>query len=537
MEKFKIRVPTASLPYNLSITSIANNTSLYTASNINDAEFEVPDAVSNTFPGFKITITDNAGKVATQELDLATYKLLQRYHVGPSVANGDFNNHVAAIAQAQSKGLSYAGVIYDRGDIQDDAAFNSLDSTVFDHTVAPAGGVYARGFDRVVREAYLTNTSNLSDRICLRVGINIVRDNVALNNGSTRTVFYGESDMNLRPDGSLTYKVVDGPVPSQMIPSYASTVVRNYTKTLLLKFMKRYLPAINDGTIMSIGLLTGTTGEAEIVTDLRETDGSKNVPSKGDFHPEMVSKFKVKFPAYNGLSNNDIANADLTNTDLGKRWTWHLSDEIRQFEWMMMDYIQANLTGFTRRKWFQIDCGSFTDALAPRRRSFNLYERVHPRTMMVKCNDLSDYDGSRHKFISEHLSSAARKYGCVAIIEPSPMNGRFDDAGGMRPYIKTQIDNCTAIGIGISFVTNDSGDIDWMISACNLTSYDVPAYKNEFRQVAGNEVLNRYTQNLSNIYATNSIDSTKSGYESYLSSISQSRCDIVIADDIKASAA
>lgn len=535
MEKFKIRVPSASLPYSVSITSLSNNTSLYTATNVFDAEFEVPDAVSSTLPGFKVTVTDNTGRSAAQEMDAATYALLKKYHVGPSVANGNFENHREAVANANARGLSYAGVVYERDDIQDDAAFNNLDSIVFDHTVAPPGGVYAKGFDRVVREAWLTNTSSLAERVCLRVGLHQALETIGLNNGTTRTVFYGESALSKRPDGNNTYTAVSGPVPSRMIPSYASTEFRDFTKRFLLKFFKRYLPAINDGTIMCIGLLTGGTGEAEYVIDERSSTGDHSAPSRGDFHADMISKFKTKFPAHNGSSNNDIANADLTNTDLGKRWTWHLSDEMRAYEWMMIDYITANVPGLTRRKWFQIDAGSFTDGLAPRRRTFNLYERIHPKTMLVKCNDDSMYSAARHKWICDHLTSAARKYGCLAIIEPSPTGGNFGDSL-TRAYVKTQIDTCVAAGVGISFVTSNYGDIDWMLAASNLQSVDIPAHKNEFRTVNGNEVLNRYTFNLSTLYSNQDVSNSISGYESYLSSISATRGDFQFVDDIKSQA-
>jgi CubicO group peptidase (beta-lactamase class C family) len=537
MEKFKIRVPAASLPYSVAITSLSNGTSLYTASNINNAEFEIPDAVSNTLPGFKLTVVDNLGKVASQEVDSATYALLKKYHVGPSIANGNFDNHLNAISNAASRGLTYAGVCYGRDDILDDAAFNQLDSITFDHTVAPQGGVYQKGFDRVVREAYLTNTGSLDGRISLRVGIYIAFENIGLNNGTTRTQFYGTDALSKRPDGvTPIYIQVDGPVPSMMNPSYASTEFRNFTKNFLLKFMKRYLPAINDGTIMSIGLLTGATGEAEYPVSERNADNTYNVYSRGDFHSEMVASFKTKFPAHNGASNNDIANADMTNSDLGRRWTWHLADEMRRFEWMMIDHITANIPGLTRRKWFQIDCGSFTDGMASRRRTFNLYERIHPKTMLVKCNDDSMYSNARHKWIADHLTSASRKYGCLAIIEPSPTGGDFGDPIN-RAYVKTQIDTCTAAGIGISFVTSNYSDIDWMISTCGLNNIDIPAYKNEFRTVNGNKVLNKYTYNLSQLYNINDITESMNGYESYISSIGATRADFQFVDDVKSQAA
>jgi len=523
MAKAKVRIANGTPPFVLNVRNADTNALLYATTNSND-EIEIPDEISDNFPDVEYQVTDADLKSTTHEIDEVSLELISKYHAGMSISNGDFENHLTGIDISADEGLTYCGVIYERNDVDFDDDLQDLDSITFDHTQDPSGGIYLKGFDEVVRHAKVRGIS-------LRVGIHLSRENVALNNGTTRTLFYGNSAMNLRPNGELTYKPVDGPVPSQMIPSYASTEFRTFAKLLVTKFMRRYRNALNDGTIMSIGVLTGTTGEAEYVTDLRETDGSKNEISRGDFHPQMIAKFKAHFPQHASLTNDDIAFNDLQNNDIAKRWYWTLADTLREFEWELIDYASANVAGLTRTKWFQIDVGSFLDGLAPRRRTFNLSPRVHPKCIMVKSNDNSHYSTQRHRLIADHMTSAARKYGGIAICEPSPQSGRFDEGGGDRPGIQNQMDANKQVGSGVSIFTQNIPDIQWMVSAGGL-NIDTPPYKNEFKTISGRKTLMRFTYLLSDILSTMSSEGMLTAYNNYLSTNGIQHADIVVIDDI-----
>jgi hypothetical protein len=522
MAKAKIRIADGTPPFTLNVRDTDTNTLLYSTTSNHD-EIEIPDVTSDGFNNISYQVTDSLDKGSLKRLDNATLELLEKYHVGPSVANGNFENHIEAVELAALKGCTYTGVVYERSDIEDDAAFTALDSIVFDHTITT--GVYLKGFDEVVRRAKQLN-------IALRVGIHLNRENVSLNDGGTRTLFYGVNALALRPNGELAYKEESGPIPSQMVISYASSELRDYAHRLLIKFMKRYLPAINDGTIMSIGLLTTGTGEAEYPVDYRETNGTKEESSKGDFHPEMVSKFKIRFPEYVSASNSTIANADRTNSDLGRKWAAHLMEEMRIMEWGTIDAVITAIPELTRKKWFQIDVGSATDALAPRRRSYNMMNRLHDAIMLVKVNDLTYSDANHVRFILDHITSVARKKGAVAIIEPTPQNGRFDEAGGNRPYIKLMDDLAKEYGVGISFINNEPDILDWMISSSNLLVGSIPAYKNEFKTISSRKILQRVDYNLSDIMNTDGTSGLQSTFESFKSTQGITRADINIVDNV-----
>lgn len=527
MAKLKIRESFTNLPYSIKVTPLGSETILHSASGINDAEYQIPDAVSNSLTSFRVTTTDSIGTVHRQDVDAGTFRLLKKFHFGPSIANGDFNNHLIEIPKAQANGCTYVGTIYEKGDIMDDSAFNALDSITFNHTIDPPGGIYLKQYDKVVREAYKAGLS-------LRVGLHQGLENTGLNNGTTRTLFYSNSALSRRPDGRLTTEAQDGPVPSRMTPSYASTEFRAFSRSFVTKWMRRYLPAINDGTILCIGLVTGTTGESEYIFHTTDTDGSNTAPSLGDYHPEMISKFKAKFPEHFNKTNTEISTAG-SGTDLGLKWAWHLADVMREYEWYIINSAISDVSGLTRSKWFQIDCGSFTDGLFPRRRSANLWERMHPATMVVKNNDGTEYSDNRLKFITAHLMSHARKYGCIAIIEPSPPGGNFTPESGNRGYIQKMIETNNEYGVGESFVNVEEPNVDWMISIGPLTSIQVPAYIDEFRIVSGKKVLNRFTYNLSSILSAGDITPMVTAYFAYLSANSITKADIRIIDDIKPS--
>jgi hypothetical protein len=527
MGRLKIRELTTNLPYSVKVTPIGSETILHSATGINDAEYEIPDFVSDSLTNFRVTTTGSQGNIHYQDIDAGTFKHLKKFHFGPSIANGNFENHLAAIAQAAANNCTYAGTVYEREDIQNDAALNALDSIVFDHTVAPAGGVYLKGFDEVVREAYLAG-------VALRVGLHQALEDTNLNNGSDRTLFYGDSALSKRPDGTNTYMEETGPVPSRMIPSYASSEFRAFSRNFVTKWFKRYLPAINDGTILCVGLLMGATGESEYVFSTRDADGNDMGASQGDFNAEMIAKFKARFTQFASKNNSEIANA-ASGSDLGLKYAWFLSDVMREYEWYIINSVIADVPGLTRSKWFQIDSGSFTDALTPRRRTFNLWERIHPATLVLKSNDNTGYSDNRLRFIAAFLASCVRKYGGIGIIEPSPMAGDFTPGGGNRPYIQSTININNEYGIGESFVNVEEEVVDWMISVGGLATIGVPNYINEFRTVNGKKVLNRFTYNLSSVLSAGDIQPMITAYYAYLSANGITQADIRLIDDIKPS--
>jgi hypothetical protein len=518
----RVRLPDQHKPITVALRKVSDN-SLIQSYNTSADEIDFPDISE----GFYYDCTNSIGQTQRRVIDNVTRILQMKNHIGKSVADGNTANHLEWITKGAARSFTYCGTVYN--DIQTDAELNALGASEFDHTISH--GSYQFPYDEVVRTAYLTSPSNLANRVSLRVTLLLTRDSNKLNNGSTITQMYSLQDCNMRQDGVTTTYTPREPVPQGMAPSMASPVVKTFAAKLTINFFKRYWRAINDGTILCVGWATGVSGEAEYPQFLKNSNGDIEGDSKGDFHPSMTAGFRAAFPEYAFISNDTIANNDLTGSVLGQRWSWYLSDVMRKFEWDIIAAVKAQIPQLTRTKWVQIDVGSYADELSPRRRTFNAFARMPQEIMVVKSNDDCNRSVEHIRFLIDDLVSIARYRGAIAISEPSPTGGNFDDLLN-RSYAIAMMGVMKEYGCGCSFVNNQENNIDTMRNASGFQQYTNPLYKNEFKTISSVKKLVRAITNLSSIY-TGGIQVKRNNYESKKSSEGVSRVDGFTLEDIQ----
>lgn len=499
MAKTKIRIADGTPPFNVVVKDRSNNTVYNTSSNSD--EVEVPDGIAAGLnsTGLVVNVTDVNNNSSSFEYDPVTFKIIQTYWVGHSVSNGDTNNHLTELDACDPLGFNYLGVLWGTNQFLTDAQFDAFDNAgPFDHTQPePASPQFP--FDKVVSRAYhKTNCRHL------RVGIWLGKDHDKLNNGSTLTKMFSMSDSMMRPDGSTPVQRVDpdSPIASWIIPSYAVANGLEYGKRVALAFFKRYYPAINDGTIAFVGLIVGSSGEAEYPVFYHKggiTETENGLPySAGDFHPESIAKFKAKFPEYASASNADLA---WTGGLMRLKFRWHLMDEMAKYEKIVADHIHTQLgSNLTRTKWMQVDVGSFVDELAPHRQTAGGTQRINNRTLLMKSNDNCIRSDNALNFIIDHVSSLARKAGGVAIVEPSP-SAPWNDPISRDAIVREMQLAYQGGRAGISFFDNQSrGNILDLYNRSGIVVGSVPGYKAEFKDIGGgNKQLDRHTINLSSI--------------------------------------
>lgn len=527
-----VRLPSVNKPVNVKLYNRADN-SLLQEYNTSDDEITIPDT-----GGFYLKGTDSQGKTSTVVIDNISRILLKKRLVGKSVPNGNTANHLDWITKSVAKGLDYLATVWN--DIETDAQLIALENSVFNHTVAPPGGVYQFPYDEVVRQAWLTSPGSseidLINRVTLKVGILLTRDNNKLNNGSTRTLFYTLQDSQMRQDGNTPVFQPRSPVPQGIVPSYASPAVETFTDRLVQAFYKHYLPAFNDGTIMGTCLITGNSGECEYPHETKDSNGNTDGEFHGDFNIAMINKFRAYFPQYSNLANSTIHNNDRTGTELSQKWGWALADVMHKFEKKRVNNIKTNVPGLIRTKFHMTDCGSYVDPLAPRRRTFNCFARLLPETLIVKFNDESNQSEDTMRYTIGHGAALGRKVGARAIYEPSPQNGDYSDPGN-RGSIQFQVNNIMMEEtVGFSFYDESTTNMDWFLANTELLDSQYVQYKDEFKTVSGNKKLIRSSVNISQILAVNSRMPSQTAYLALRSSESKTYIDIDIVDDIAASA-
>lgn len=405
--------PSSSTPYiNFSSTYQAGHT--YTMTIQGASCTSVPSTYSFTVP--------NQNAPPSGQVDAT---LIAQHYVGISNPNGTVANHLAILDYANTHGYNANGVVFDIKDVEKDSDWNIANWNAYDHTSPTAG---SHNFDNVVRQYYLSGKK-------LRVMLPLGRSWNGLNGEqSNQTSFWSPSDSHLRLDGTPTYRKATGPVPNDAAPSLATSAVRNYSNGLVYRFFKRYLAAINDGTILCVGIGTEANAEAQMPIDFQDEDGFQINGSnprggltnpRGDFNTASISRFKTIFPEYAGASNSDIANADVS-TDLGMKFWWHEADLLRETEWAAIDYMKANVPGLTRSRFWAIDAGSHADNLSTVRRTFNVQSRsARPEYVLIKTND-----NPAASFAVDYAASAARKINAIPFWEPTPA-----DQGGTSGFI------------------------------------------------------------------------------------------------------
>lgn len=516
----RYRIPDQNKPVTITLRRMDQSV-IQAYNNINADEIDFPTLNE----GFIVDSVNSLGQTSRRIIDNVTRILQAKNHIGRSVADGDTVNHLDWIAKGSARNYTYTGTVY--GDPETDAELNALGASEFDHTISHSS--YEFPYDEVVRMCYLTNPSDLTQRMSLRVSLLLTRDDTKMNNGTSRTLFYGMGDANLRPNGQTNNLPSNFVVPQGIPPSYASPVCLAYAKRLTVNFFKRYWRAINDGTIMCVGWVTGTSGEAEYPQSTHGADWNPDGESYGDFNPAMVNGFKSKFPEYAFVDNNTIAGNDRTSSDLGVKWSWYLMDTMRRFEWSIIDEVKAQIPQLTRTKWTQIDVGSFADELAPRRRTFDGFTRAPQEIMVIKSNDECLRAEEKMRWLLEDLSSIARYKGAIAISEPSPA-GSFDD-NIVRAYVVTTMKIMKEFGIGMSFVNNSTSNHDYFRSASGFQQYSSPLYNAQFKNVGGNRKLVRSVTDLSSIL-TSGIGVKEQNYYDTKSSQGISRVDMITRDNL-----
>jgi hypothetical protein len=371
--------------------------------------------------------------------------LIGKFHIGISVPNGNTANHLAALAYGIGKGYNTTGMVFAGDDIATDADWELANWQPYDHTQSTPG---SHAFDAVVRAHYLAGTQ-------MRVMLPLGRSWRELSGQQpNQTAFWSGADSHMRIDGSTpTYQRHTGPVPNDACPSLASAGVQKYAVEFIERFFRRYLAAIQEGTILGVGLGTEANAEAQLPYQFKESDGRTitNPFPQGDFHPAAIARFKRLFPQYADKSNGEIGNASLSSP-LGQAFWWHEADMLREIEWLVIDHVNATFPALTR-PWYMVDVGSFTDGLSSYRRTFNIQARSARREyLLIKSND----DPSAN-YAVDYTISAAQRIGGIAYLEPSPQ-GDFTNNPG-----QTIATTARAVrgGMGISLLASANDDITY----------------------------------------------------------------------------
>lgn len=496
-------------------------------------EMEIPAlTMANLIGGLEVTITDSQNQYGTQRWDNATLGFMKIAHVGFSVANGDIDDHVEKIQQGQDAGYTFTSVVFDCNNFVNDAqliAFENLGP--FDHTASlPSTPVFP--FDRTVHKAKQMSTCKY-----LLVNLNIVRELRYANNGTDRNLFMSLTDSQMRPDGTTPTRRPDGTFLDFIIPSYSSPAALAFAKRFTAAFYKRYLPAINDGTIQGTAIVTTDNAEGEQLFFYKLGDGVVesvlgDTRSHGDFHPAGVAKFKLRFNIYNTLANTNIALAS-QSTDLGKAWRWHNNQTIIDFEVEVGNHVRATVTGLTRSKYLMVHTGSALDGLALFRSAQNLAQRViaNKYVSVVKTNDSSAEGTGTVLFYLDVYSTMARDAGAYFIAEPSPP-APYDSTEHMANTAYEMI-QLFAVGAGVSFFTSIPSVAAQLMAQSGITPGGVPTNKNEYQISGSDKHLLRHSVNLSDVIAGGGFGFWKTSYEAFKTANSLTRVSSRSVDNLK----
>lgn len=492
MAYFKLKA-TGTRPYSVTARNFSNNT-VHTASVINSDEIEIPDAVMNSLVGgIDVQVSDSVGQSASIRYDNATLGIMKQYQIGYCVTNGSPTDHIDGINRSEVNNLTYTTVMFDSDDMLTDAAMTAIENAApFDHT-QPISGTPACRYDAVVRHAY---TRTKAKR--LRVMVWAIRDRQKLDDITGNTLYYRYQDAAMRQNGSTPITRTASDNNSSIVISYAASRAITFAKRLTLMFAKRYAAAINDGTIMGLGLAVSKQAEGEQSYQYTYNGDWENGESgyegtQGDFHPEMISKFKTRFPQHNLKSVNEIATSSQTS-DLQRDWTWFLGDIIRILEWECIDNIVSNVN-ITRTKFWVADSGSFVDALTPRRKTYNILERAkHPKVFIVKSND-GPYDNV--DYFLDHISSVARAIGGIAIVEPTPPGDvSLPEHLGV---VRSELNKAWDRGIHLSIFGRSASQIAELMLGVYAVPGAIPKPKSEFITSGGNKIVTTHLINLSDV--------------------------------------
>ncbi|HWV28239.1 MAG TPA: hypothetical protein VN038_01245 [Dyadobacter sp.] len=524
---FKVRI-NGTTPYAVSATNDSNDV-VFTATGVTSDEIEISDSIMAALGsgGIKIEASDDDGKVGTIEFSGVDLMLKKKWHIGFSVANGNIDNHLEAINEGETMDFTTIGVI--KGSPSTDAEYNAYLTSVNDHTVSTGG---TGTFDAVTKLAY-TKTKCKH----LRMGSTLVRDDNKLNNGTTRTLFFGLQDCMMRVDGVTPFhKVSTGVVAREMVGSPASPAFRAYAKRIALADVKHNLPAILDGTIAFWGQPIGSSGECEYLFHLEGPNGEVEGTSTGDFHPASVALFKQRFPEYNGLTNSQISAAFGNGSPLDLAWKEHHALTYAEFVHEVYDYVLEQVPALYagRKKLTEEDCGSFVDELSPMRMSQNALRRMHKLSFLWKSNDNSNRPASTIDYILDHVSSLARRTSGIAMVEPSPPGDAGFDNPISQAYIAHETDESFERGIGISWVNNnDGGYVTTIMGMTTVVPGALPKPKLEFVISGSDKVITRLNRNISDVFKTGAQGGGwESAWSSFRTSNSLTHVDTLSVDDI-----
>lgn len=532
---FRTRIGNGVPPYNGTIRDFSNNL-LYTITNVMDDEIAVNwSQLNSAVGGIRIQITDADSKSGLLEYDNGTLMPMRRSLYGFSVSNGDPQNHKQKILEGQQSGFSYTGIITEGSSIQNDAQLIALENSgVFDaYAPLPQNPVFF--MDTTFHTLMAQPDCNL-----MRWNIWAKRTWNQLNNGTDRTLFFNESDSMMRPDGvTPIMRRAGSEFFDTMIPSYAAPNTFTYMSRLTVALFKRYLPYINSGNVMAIGSIFSNNGEGEILFNYKIAENADeefwgSFRTHGDFHPASVALFRQRFPMYESTSLMDIATSP-RNSLLNIRWRWHNNQLIIDFEHKMADYIKANVPGLTRKKYIQIDSGSFVDELSFFRCTLNSSERaIHPAMFLFKSNDDSNVSADTADFYCDQITSLARRAGGIAILEPSPAYP-YESPDNFG-YLKTEIEKAKARGAGISIYSTNQALAESLKNASGFQPNSEPQSKQEFTVENGIKKLKTHWIGLSSVLAGGGFggDQTwKNGWGSFRSANQLVAVDTRTFDNVK----
>jgi len=484
--------------------------SLYTGFSQSD-ELALPDAAMNTITdGLLITVKNAEGKVAQIKRDIKSHKLMEYLMHGVSMPDPDAGNTVKKLDAVVENNMGWIGMVpslWTFG-LDTDAKWDAFGKDKFDHTKTPSSGKFQYDFDELVYRAYKSGKA-------IKMGIQCTTQWDYFNNGSTRTKFLNDTDVQYQANGQ---RLVNRDAFELSPGSYTAPGFYKFAEEFTGKILTRYADAFNQGVIMSVGWINTNSGEAEFETGMRGY--TNNDETRGDFHPTMVAGFKKVFPKYASLQNWEISNADRNGSQLAADWSWYQAEQMRIFEWRLSDFV-SSLPGVTRTQFLQFDMGSATDALSPRRRTFNIFDRVHPtKTIIVKVND----NEGRNKFINQHIKAVSLKAGgCIALNEVSPQQMNWWDAS-------VQDDAKEAVAHGVSISCLNTDPIPSFIAAAQINVKKHAQYQ-DYRDIQGRTIRLDYP--LSQIYKTYGTNALKDQYEAKRIANSGKRIKINIVDDVK----
>ena len=486
-------------------------------------EIEIPDAVVTALgtQTMRIVATDDDGKVATRYMSKIVRNRRSRVHAFLSVTNGNTTNHMDAITQGQSHTppLTMTGVIF--GELATDAAYNAYKNS----TYIP-GGASPYDFDNVIYLASQQTDCNL-----LKVGVLLNVSNGALNNGTSRTLSLSVQDMVMRPGGVTPVEIPW--LIAQMTPSPSSTNARAFGKRRAEAFVRHNYGPIMAGTVALIGFPISVNGEAEYPFGYHNNVGAdEGTRAHGDFHPQGVAKFKLRYPQHTGVTDQQLYDQFDSNNALALDWKEHLALEYAEFEAETFDHIYSIYPEMRLCQFEQIDVGSDTDLLAPYRHTLNIRRRIRKTTGIMKTND-NTYAGqdNRMRFIMDHDTSLSRIYGSDFAAEPSPPNPNFADAG-VRAEVLAMVEKMYDRGAWWSFFDHNFTNVQYLLDNSSFVPGALPKAKQEFEISGSNKILHRLTRNVSDIFKTGAFGGWEAAWSAFKTSESLTHVDTLSFDDL-----